>query len=216
MHCQLKGISKRFGRDWVLKDVQLEIEGGAHIALIGNNGSGKSTLMRIISGQLGPSKGEVIYTVQERLVPVEKVFEHLSFVAPYIDIYRQFTFRELVDFHFSLRSIRKGTTRADVLDSLSVPQDKVLSSFSSGMIQRVKLALAFNTHSNLMLFDEPTMNLDEEGSDWFKARLREIPDEVTIIVASNDPERETSTFRSFYRIHESSLLPIPIEKINKA
>jgi ABC-type multidrug transport system ATPase subunit len=206
MRCELIGVSKRFGRDWIFKDVDMTLEEGQHTALLGSNGSGKSTLLRIIAGQLGRSKGELQYSDQGKNVPIEKVYRSLSFVAPYIDVYRQLTFKELIDFHFSLRSLSSGKTKSDVLNSIQVPAQKALNSFSSGMIQRVKLALSFYTDSSLMIFDEPTMNLDEEGSEWFIHQLQNIPQEVTVIVASNVPDKETSTCSSFYEISGTSLM----------
>lgn len=208
MHCELKGISKRFGRDWVLKDVDLDISAGQRVALLGSNGSGKSTLLRIIAGQLGASRGEVIHYIEGKRIAIDTVYTHLSFVAPYIDVYRQFTFEELVEFHFSLRKFRNGKSKSAVLDSISLPTNKPLSTFSSGMMQRVKLALALYTDSQLMLFDEPTMNLDDEGGHWFLKQLDEIPQGVTVMIASNVPDRETSTCDSSYQIEGSDLIEI--------
>jgi ABC-type multidrug transport system ATPase subunit len=208
MRCELKGISKRFGRDWILKDIDLDIATGQRLALLGSNGSGKSTLLRIIAGQLGPSKGEIIYHMEGIRSAPDELFAHLSFVAPYIDVYRQFTFGELLDFHFSLKSLRKGFSKEEVIDSIALPSNKALSSFSSGMMQRVKLALAFFSDSQLILFDEPTMNLDDEGGMWFLRHLNELPAGVTVIIASNLPERETSICNSSYQIEGSNLIKI--------
>lgn len=213
MRCILDSISKRFSRDWVLRNIQLEIEQGERVALLGSNGSGKSTLLKIIAGQLSPSKGETNHFLEGKEVPIENVYRHLSFVAPYIDVYRQLTFKELIEFHFSLRPQRAGYSISQVLESINVPSDKQLNSFSSGMIQRVKLTLALSTQSELILLDEPTMNLDEDGVAWFLHRLDSIPNESTVIIASNVPDRETQICNSYYRLNDAELTRITSEQV---
>ncbi len=207
MQIGLSGIGKRYSKNWILKDVNLQIQSGEHIAILGKNGSGKSTLLKIISGYLGASKGSVTYSLNGSQISNDRVFNHLGFVAPYQDVYVKMTFEELVDFHFSLREYRTGSSRESVLSALELPARTPLTSFSSGMLQRVKLLLALHTDSMLLIFDEPTMNLDEAGSAWFIEELTKLSKDLTVIIASNIPGLETATCSRTFSIDSNLVEP---------
>ena len=88
MKIELENVAKRYRREWILRKVNLVIESGSSIAIEGPNGSGKSTLLRMLSGHLTPSKGKISYSVQGSPVPLDEVYRHLSYAAPYIDLRR--------------------------------------------------------------------------------------------------------------------------------
>ena len=102
MQCSVQQISKRFGKNWILKDIELEIQSGERLALLGRNGSGKSTFLRILAGQLSPSKGSITYRSEGSEIDNQSLYRHLVIIAPYVDLYRQMTLKEALDFHFQL------------------------------------------------------------------------------------------------------------------
>lgn len=205
MEIQLAEIGKRYSREWILKNVDFHISSGEHVAVLGGNGSGKSTLLKIIAGYLTPTKGAITYKVGSKEVSQTELYKHINFVAPYQDVYRKMTVRELCRFHFSLRGWRQGSNEAILFEAVGLPMEEPISTFSSGMVQRLKLGLALHTDSRLLLFDEPTMNLDEKATAWFIDQLSRLPTDSTVIIASNLPGSETSTCARNVRI-ESSLL----------
>jgi ATPase subunit of ABC transporter with duplicated ATPase domains len=69
--------------------------------------------------------------------------------------------------------------------NLQHARDKHLANFSSGMKQRVKLALAFFTMSDLLFLDEPTTNLDADATAWYHYQLKNVPSQSVIFIASN-------------------------------
>ena len=81
MKVELSGIGKRYSREWILKEVNLQISSGEHTAILGGNGSGKSTLLKIISGYLTPTQGSIEYEVNNALVPQPDLYRQLSFVG---------------------------------------------------------------------------------------------------------------------------------------
>lgn len=205
MELHLTGIGKRYSREWILKDVDLNISSGEHIAVLGGNGSGKSTLLKIIAGYLTPTKGSINYRIEKEDISQTELYKQIGLVAPYQDIYRKMTVRELCRFHFSLRAWRLGSNEELLFETVGLPLEETISTFSSGMVQRLKLGLALHTASSLLLFDEPTMNLDEKATAWFIDQLALLPFESTVIIASNLPGSETSTCTRNVRI-ESGLL----------
>lgn len=82
----LKGVGKKFNRNWLFKDLNLSLGEHQRIALVGTNGSGKSTLLRIIAAQTSPSAGKVQYFIDGKKIPQDQAYQHISWMGPYIEI----------------------------------------------------------------------------------------------------------------------------------
>ncbi len=189
----LEHIGRRFNREWIFKDINYIFESGGSYAILGANGTGKSTLLQLISGSLSSSEGKITYQNGERTIDMEKAFEHLSLAAPYLELIEEFTLAEHIDFHFQFKSYRNGFDRESFIDLLDLKQaeHKALKYFSSGMKQRVKLALAFCSDTRILLLDEPTSNLDQQGVEWYLSLIEEFSSERLLIVCSNQEHEYT-------------------------
>ena len=86
MTITLQNIGRRFNRDWIFRGVDHTFTSGESYAILGPNGSGKSTLLQVLNGSLSPSVGTISYTYEGKPVEVEKIFEHLSLAAPYLEL----------------------------------------------------------------------------------------------------------------------------------
>jgi len=181
MNINLQNIYKKYGNNWILKNVNLSFNQGEKYAVLGNNGSGKSTLLKIISGQTSPSKGKIIFENTE----VEDVYQKVSFCAPYIDVIEELTFKELLLFVANYKPFMAEYPITTILQLFNFQSDKWIKDYSSGMKQRVKLALALFADVEVTLLDEPTSNLDEAGVEWYFEMLKKLPKDRTIIIASN-------------------------------
>jgi len=104
-----------------------------------------------------------------------------------MDLIEEFTLMEHLQFHFSMKPIRKGLTIEAALERmyLAAAHDKHISNFSSGMKQRLKLALAFFTQADILFLDEPGTNLDRQAFDWYLRQLNDVAPGCTIFIASN-------------------------------
>lgn len=182
-------VGKRYPPDWILRHVDLKLEGGKKYALTGPNGSGKSTLMKLLSGYLAPSRGRIVHYNGKFPIPPEKVYHFVAFAAPYMDLIEEFSLLEAIRFHRHFKPFRAGMQDNDVLDRLRLHREseKPLRVFSSGMKQRVKLALALFSDVPFLLLDEPTTNLDREGADWYAEEVSRLPADTLLVVASNTP-----------------------------
>lgn len=182
-----EGLSKRFNREWIFKNLKYTFQSGNTYAITGPNGSGKSTLLQILWGQLPQTSGAITYTLKNTRIPVEEVYRHIAIATPYMDLIEEFTLLEQIEFHFRLRSVRSGLSINDLIDKLYLSQarEKHISNFSSGMKQRIKLGLAFYTESSVLFLDEPSTNLDAQAFGWYRQNLSEIPKDQLIIIASN-------------------------------
>lgn len=190
MKIELTDIAKRYRYEWVLRGVNLELKTGINYAITGPNGAGKSTLLKILSGHLTPSKGKINFYNNTKLLLSEQIYQHLSYAAPYIDLIEEFTLTEALHFHYNFKPFIKNQVPKDIINLLGFKkaQDKPIRYFSSGMKQRLKLALAICSDTNLLLLDEPTATLDRQGVEWYQNLIREFAGNRLVIVASNVEE----------------------------
>src|SRR5690606_37770533 len=105
---KLDDIGRRFNRDWIFKHINYEFNQGNSYAILGPNGSGKSTLLQVLAGSLSPSQGKISYFKNDRPIEIESVFRHLALAAPYLELFEEFTLRELITYHFRFKKPLSG------------------------------------------------------------------------------------------------------------
>src|SRR6476659_8210823 len=183
----LEQISRRFNREWIFKNIDYSFETGNSYAILGINGSGKSTLLQVIAGSLSPSSGQLIYKSDEKEIPVEQIFKNLSIAAPYLELIEEFTLIETLDFHFQFKARLNNLNNDQLIKLLNMESSakKQLKYFSSGMKQRVKLVVALCSDTPILLLDEPTSNLDEQGINWYKELIAQFTNHRLVIICSN-------------------------------
>ncbi len=192
MQIELKNLGKRYRYEWILKNVNFQFRGGESFAVLGHNGSGKSTLMQILSGFLSPSSGKIIYTENDKLIDINSVYRKVAFTAPYTELIEELTLKEAIAFHAKFKPLANGMKRDDLLNLLQFPKsahDKAIQFFSSGMKQRLKLALSILSDCPVLLLDEPSITLDREGVNWYRNLLKEYAlGKKLVVIASNVEE----------------------------
>lgn len=186
MRITLEHLGRRFNKEWIFREISYTFAQGQRYAILGPNGSGKSTLLSVLLGSLTPSEGKITYAEDQEILP-EHIFSHISLAAPYLDLVEEFTLQETIDFHFKFKNYQKGFDAAAVLEilALSKAQDKPLKYFSSGMKQRTKLALAVCADTPILVLDEPTSNLDAQGTDWYLGLIEKWAKNRMVLVGSN-------------------------------
>lgn len=191
MKISLEHIGRRFNREWIFRDVNYEFISGQTYAILGANGAGKSTLLQLISGSLTNSEGTIKYFQGDTLLDQDQVFIHQSMAAPYLELIEEFTLSEIIDFHFRFKKYREGFDKRSLINLLGLKNSefKALKHFSSGMKQRVKLALAFCSDTELLLLDEPSSNLDQQGLEWYlQLASSQCADRLVIICSNQEQE----------------------------
>ncbi len=185
---QLKEASKRFQYEWIFKNLSVTISQGQSIALTGSNGSGKSTLLKCISGSIPLSSGHIRFKQVDKILPESDWFNFLTISAPYLELPEEFTLSELLDFHFKFKSPLNKISKEEILEIiyLEAHADKMISQFSSGMKQRLKLGLALLSEVPIVLLDEPTSNLDRKGIEWYQDLIDKFGQNRILIVCSNE------------------------------
>ena len=187
MTIRLEQAGKRYRMEWVFRKLDYSFEQGGRYAILGPNGSGKSTLLKVLSGFLTPSRGKVLHLLDGHPVNRDEVYRAISLAAPYVDLIEEFTLLEAIRFHRRFKPLINGWTEKEVLGLLpfSGQQHKQIRFFSSGMKQRLKLALAFCSDTPVLLLDEPGTNLDAQGQEWYHGLVDQLAGERLLVVASN-------------------------------
>lgn len=187
MEIRLQNIAKHFGREIVFQNVSLTLTSGSRTAILGPNGSGKSTLLQTIGGALIPTNGAVEHALNGKAIDPQEVYRHVSIAAPYLGLYEDLSLRQAIAFHACFKPFKPGISTTDIarIAYLDDAMDKAVLHFSSGMKQRLKLALAILSDTPLLLLDEPASNLDAQAVEWFRELLQRHLDGRTLVVASN-------------------------------
>ena len=191
MKIVLQNIGRRFNRDWIFRNIDYTFTTGETYAILGPNGSGKSTLLQVLNGSLSPSVGTINYFLEDKPVLAEDVFKQLSLAAPYLEVIEEFTLSEMIDFHFKFKAYLPGINKEALIDLLNLDgaKNKLIKYFSSGMKQRLKLALAFCSDTPLLMLDEPTSNLDAQGVDWYLNLVQKFAlNRLTVICSNQEHE----------------------------
>ncbi|MBA8821007.1 glutamine ABC transporter ATP-binding protein [Ochrobactrum sp. P6BS-III] len=193
---EFKNVTKTFGPITVLKDVDLSINAGEVVVLIGPSGSGKSTLLRCINALEEIDAGDLIVdniSVRDGRSRVRLIRQEAGMVFQQFNLFPQMTALENVA--FGPRRVR-GVSKADAIEQAQALLVKVglgergghyPSELSGGQQQRVAIARALAVKPKLMLFDEPTSALDPELRQEVLKVMQSLADEgMTMIVVTHE------------------------------
>ncbi len=186
---QAKGLKKTFGRRLIFNDINFDLSSNSIFGITGVNGSGKSTLIKIIAGINSPTSGKIIYKNDEKTIESEKLHNFIGFVSPYLVLYDEFSAWENLNYFANIRDIQFNKEKINHLLNkflLYNRKDDLLKTYSSGMKQRMKFIFALMHSPKLILLDEPTSNLDDEGKESVYQIIENEGKENIIIVASNE------------------------------
>jgi len=184
----LINIAKKFKKDWIFRNVNYQFEIPGTYVIKGSNGSGKSTLLKLISSYLSASEGSQELNLNSKDISIENWSKHIAYVAPYFELIEDMYLDEFVEFYIKFKPLRNGISKNDLIKIayLEASRDKQIKNFSSGMKQRLKLALAWLSDVSIILLDEPVSNLDKKGIEWYKNLATKYAEDKLVIVCSNN------------------------------
>jgi len=163
-------IGKSFGEELLFSNVFAEIVSGQCLTVTGCNGSGKSTFLKIIAGLVRPSSGQVKLMLDNRLSPNERI-HYMGLVSPEVSMYAALTGIENIIFWTKMRGVACSAAEAEkVCQQMGLGKNAcdLVATYSTGMRQRLKLAVIQAVHPPIWLLDEPSSNLDGNGRELVK------------------------------------------------
>lgn len=185
---QVSDLTKEYGARRALDSISFHANQGEIVGFLGPNGAGKTTTMRILTGYMPPTGGQVTvagYDVVEESLEVRKRVGYLPETVP---LYTDMTALEYLKFMAELRRIPAAEDRAyEVLESVNL-QDRAesyIGNFSKGMRQRVGLAQALIHRPEVLILDEPTIGLDPTQVVEIREVIREIGKDRTVLFSTH-------------------------------
>jgi hypothetical protein len=185
MNIKISHVSKTIKNNPVIKDISMELQSGAVYGFKGINGSGKTMLMRLISGLIRPSQGEI--SMNGKILGKDISFPNSIGVflenPAFLDAYSGFNNLKLLA---SIKSVALDDDIRNTLLRVGLDPDsnKKYKKYSLGMKQRLGIAAAIMEKPEIVILDEPTNSLDEDGVDLVKHIVRNEKERGALVVVS--------------------------------
>ncbi|MFC1841252.1 ABC transporter ATP-binding protein [Thermodesulfobacteriota bacterium] len=185
-----EGLTKYYGTQCAVDNIDLDIRKGEIIGLLGPNGAGKTTTLRMLTGFLRPSSGFIKirdYNINDNPLPIKKLMGYLPESAP---LYHEMLVFDYLKYVADIRDIEKSKKAIRIeqladLCGISEVMHKPISALSKGYKQRVGLAHAMMDDPEILILDEPTSGLDPNQIVEIRDIIRQIGSEKTIILSTH-------------------------------
>lgn len=172
---QCQGLTKLYGRVCALDHVDLTVEPGRIVGLLGPNGSGKTTLIKLATGLLSPSEGSILIDGQ---MPSPKTNAIVSYLPDRVSLIAWANIRQLMDFYADFYADFDRTAAEQMLSHLNLSPALRVRQMSKGMKEKVQLILTMSRKAKLYLLDEPIGGVDPATRDYI----------LHTIIANYNPE----------------------------
>ena len=184
---ETRGLGKRYGRKWALRDCTLELPVGCVAALVGPNGAGKTTLLHLAVGLTAPTAGSVRVLGTSARERPDLVLPRVGFVAQEHPLYRRFRLAEMLKACGRLNDTWDQELALRRLERLRIPLDQRIETLSGGQQAQVALTLALGKRPELLLLDEPVASLDPLARREFLQSLMEAVADggLTVLLSSH-------------------------------
>lgn len=180
---ECKDLTKQYGKFTALDHINLSLEGGHIVGLLGPNGSGKTTLIKIITGLLTPNSGEI--TVNGNPIGVESK-KVISYLPDHTYLNKNMRVRDIIDYFEDFYTDFDTKRAYDMLAKLSINPSDRLKTMSKGTKEKVQLILVMSRHADLYVLDEPIAGVDPAARDYILNTILSNYDEnATILISTH-------------------------------
>lgn len=214
MSLQIINLTKRFGEQTALNDINLNIDKNEIIGLLGPNGAGKSTLMKSIVGALKIDEGQIIFHGKDITKAETESKKNIGFLPENNPLYNEMYVKEYLSFVAEIHKIPKSRVEEVIeLVGISPEKSKKIGQLSKGYKQRVGLAQAILHQPDLLILDEPTNGLDPNQIIEIRNVIKEIGREKTVILSTHIMQEVETLCSRVILIHKGNIIQdSPIEE----
>jgi len=183
-------ISRKYGDYTAVNNVSFHIRQGEIVGLLGHNGAGKSTIMKMLTGYLEPSRGEILIAGQELLNNRGAAQERIGYLPENCPVYPEMSVIDFLDYTATLRglgnskrleAIRHAIAQTELQTKATAP----IATLSRGYRQRVGVAQALLHQPEILILDEPTNGLDPSQIEHMRTLIRELGHHTTVMVSTH-------------------------------
>ena len=207
MSLEIKNLTKKFGEQTALNNINIEIKKNEIIGLLGPNGAGKSTLMKSIVGVLKIDEGEIIFDGKNIAENEIQTKEKIGFLPENNPLYNEMYVKEYLQFVGDIHKISKEKVD-EIIDLVGITPEKSkkIAQLSKGYKQRVGLAQAILHAPDLLILDEPTNGLDPNQIIEIRNVIKEISKEKTVILSTHIMQEVEALCSRVILIHQGKIV----------
>ena len=207
MSLQITNLTKKFGEQTALNNINLSIEKNEIVGLLGPNGAGKSTLMKSITGVVKIDEGEILFNDKDITQYPIKSKKNIGFLPENNPLYQEMFVKEYLNFVADIHKIPSERIDEVIeLVDITPEKSKKISQLSKGYKQRVGLAQAILHQPDLLILDEPTNGLDPNQIIEIRNVIKEIGKEKTIILSTHIMQEVEALCSRVILIHKGNIL----------
>lgn len=186
-------LSKTLATKAVLTDITFRVAKGSIFGVLGPNGAGKTTLLRILLGLIAPDSGEALVLGNNPMNACRDIKREFGFVLEAHGFNQRLSAFQNLDFFAQVYGLERDKRKQKILDmlervELSPFANQKVGHYSTGMKQRLSLARALLHQPKVLFLDEPTSNLDPEGTVYIRNAIRDLSrnEGITVFMNSHD------------------------------
>jgi len=221
MSISVSNVSHFYGKQQALKDVSFNIKSGEVVGFLGPNGAGKSTMMKILTGYLTPSSGNV-FVADENVINNTVLFRHkIGYLPEHNPLYTDMYVCEYLDFIASIYKLKNKKSRIEKIiecTGLIPERDKKIDALSKGYRQRVGLAQALLPDPEVLILDEPTTGLDPNQIFEVRNLIKQLGQSKTILLSTHIMQEVKAICERVIIINSGSIVadehPDKLESLN--
>ena len=187
---EVNGVSKMFGAFPAISDISFKVEPGEILGFLGPNGAGKSTTMKIITGFMPPTDGNVTIAGYDIVTDSLEARKHIGYLPETVPLYTDMTIKDYLEYMGRLRGMSRDYINqriSEVIDicNLGDYYSTIISKLSKGFRQRVGIAQAILHEPDVLVLDEPTIGIDPIQVVETRQLIKNLGGEHTLIVSTH-------------------------------
>lgn len=207
MPLQIINLTKKFGEQTALNNINISIDKNEIIGLLGPNGAGKSTLMKSIVGALKIDEGEIIFNGQNISEHAIESKKKIGFLPENNPLYLEMYIKEYLQFVANIHKISEARVDEVIqLVGITPEKSKKIGQLSKGYKQRVGLAQAIIHQPDLLILDEPTNGLDPNQIIEIRNVVKEIGQQKTVLLSTHIMQEVEALCSRVILIHQGNIL----------
>jgi ABC-2 type transport system ATP-binding protein len=208
---QVNNLTKYYGKRLAVDNISFNVEKGEIVGFLGPNAAGKTTTMRILTGFLAPTRGDVKVADYDILTNSLEARRHIGYLPEAVPLYTDMTIRGYLDFLARLRGLPGDRVKSRVDDVVELCHleeyfDVLISKLSKGFRQRVGVAQAIVHEPDVLILDEPTIGIDPIQIASTRQLIRELGKEHTVLISTHILPEVSMICERVIIIHEGKIV----------
>jgi ABC-2 type transport system ATP-binding protein len=208
---RVENLTKYYGKRLAVDDISFNIEKGEIVGFLGPNAAGKTTTMRILTGFLAPTRGNVWVAGYDVTTHSLEARQHIGYFPETVPLYTDMTVRAYLDFSARLRRMDKNRIKKRIDEVVEISHleeyiDVIIGKLSKGFRQRVNVAQTIIHEPEVLILDEPTVGIDPIQVSMTRQLIKELGKEHTVLLSTHILPEVSMTCERVIIIHEGRIV----------